>query len=119
MDIFLQKVLLALSMAILVASSEALLYLIWENRRNKVLAPRPMRFRSRRDVSSKLQVVQDKKGDPDGLQRSSRGDNLGAPNAAVTTATSRTPITTASSSLRERILGGNSGSSLHPLSTEG
>ena len=118
MDIFLQKVLLALSMAILVASSEALLYLIWENRRNNVLAPRPMRFHSRRDVSSKLQVVQDKKGDPDGLQKSSRGDNLEAPNAAVTTATSRTPIT-ASSSLRERIVGGNSGSSLHPLSTEG
>ncbi|TBU27234.1 hypothetical protein BD311DRAFT_760706 [Dichomitus squalens] len=94
------KVLLGLSVAILVASSEALLYLIWENRRNQASAIHPKRFRGVRDVRSR--AAQDKKRDPDSLRAVPEGDDLEVQNVATTTATVQTSAT-AKGLLRERI----------------
>ena len=97
MPSFTQKVLLALSAAIIVACSEGILYLIWEDRRaRRTRSRRPLRFiRSTRET--------DKKQDLDVLhassQDSSRSQNL---DPAVVSATSAHVSSTSDGVLRER-----------------
>ena len=97
MPSFTQKVLLALSAAIIVACSEGILYLIWEDRRaRRTRSRRPLRFiRSTRET--------DKKQDLDVLhassQDSSRSQNL---DPAVVSVTSAHVPGTSDGVLRER-----------------
>ncbi|KAI1793580.1 hypothetical protein LXA43DRAFT_885643 [Ganoderma leucocontextum] len=77
------KVLLALSVAVLVAASEAILYLIWEGQRNKPHRRRAMHLRG----VTERRPLEDKKQDTDSPCGAREGDDQ-IMNAAMTTAMS-------------------------------
>ncbi|KAH9940942.1 uncharacterized protein BXZ73DRAFT_98770 [Epithele typhae] len=100
------RVLLALSTALIVASSEAILYLIWEDRRAKSKASARARHGTRLRGERRVSLVDKKDGD---------GDSVGATGAeaeedtGVVSASATDGSGTARANLRERPAGGRPG----------